>query len=91
MMTVLHCRNHGVNDLLVVHDSFSTSIGHVAELGRCVREAFVDLYDGYCLYTDVLNQTIARLDDPAAADLPPIPKKGSLDLNQVINSQYAFS
>jgi len=91
MMTVLHCRNQGVNDLLVVHDSFSTSIGHVAELGRCVREAFIDLYDGYCLYTDVLEQTIARLDDPASADLPTVPEKGKLKLDDLIDNPYAFS
>lgn len=91
MMTVLHCRNHGVEDLLVVHDSFSTSIGHVAELGRCVREAFIDLYDGYCLYEDVLNQTIARLDDPASAHLPTVPTKGTLDLDGVMGNPYAFS
>ena len=64
MMTVLHCADQGVTDMLVVHDSFSTTIGNVNELSICAREALIDLYDGYCLYTDVLEQCKARHPDP---------------------------
>lgn len=91
MKTVLLCKEYGVYDIMVVHDSFSVPIGDVQALSYCVRQAFVDLYEGYCLYTDVLEQTKARLADPEAADLPEVPEQGTLNLQDVLLSSYAFS
>ena len=91
-MTVLRLAAFGVSDIMVVHDSFSTTIANVRELSKCVREAFIDLYDGYDLYADILNQTKQRLGTAAAtADLPTLPEHGTLDLMGVLKSQYAFS
>ena len=55
MMTVLRCIDYGVTDIMVVHDSFATTIGGAQRMSQAIREAFVELYDGYCLYSDVLN------------------------------------
>ena len=55
-----------------------------------IRRAFVDFFDGYCLYEDVLNQVREQLDDPDNADLPEIPAKGTLDLEGVMDSDYNF-
>ena len=61
-------------------------------MSTCIRQAFVNLYKDYCLYTAVLEQTIARLDDPANADLPTrIPDKGTLDIELVLQSDYFAS
>ncbi len=95
MKTVLMLDDNDVTDVMVVHDCFATTIDNVEVMSACVRAAFRDLYKDYCLYTDVLEQTIAQLDNPEDADLPDIPPKGSddgeLDLDEVLRSDYAFS
>jgi DNA-directed RNA polymerase len=63
-MTVLRFAAFGCTDIMVVHDSFSTTIGNAKELSRCVREAFIELYDGYDLYADILKQSRERHPDP---------------------------
>ena len=95
MKTVLLLDDHDVTDIMVVHDCFATTIDNVETMYLCVRKAFRDLYSDYCLYTDVLNQTIAQLDHPETADLPSLEsvrtKEAELDLDEVMESPYAFS
>ena len=87
---VLLCRDMGVKNMMCVHDSFSTSIGSAFTMSWAIRRAFVDFFDGYCLYEDVLAQVREQLDDPDNADLPEIPAKGDLDLEGVMKSDYNF-
>lgn len=89
MLTVLTCSANGVRDLMVVHDSFSTTVGNAQTMWDSIRDSFVQLYDGYCVYTDLLEQVKEQLDDPDNADLPEqIPEKGTLDIHEVKNSPY---
>lgn len=95
MKTVLLMREHGALDLMTVHDSFSTTIGNVGVMSASVRQAFYDTFADYCPYTDLLNQTLARLSE-RGIDLPEnphdeIPEPGTLDLSEVLKSDYAFS
>ena len=91
MMSVQTCASHGVTDLMVVHDSFSTTIADASTMSWAIREAFVQLYYDYCLFSDIKEQVLAMLDQPELADLPDIPYKGSLDIEAVLQSDYAFS
>ena len=91
MKAVNLCSAYGVKDMMTVHDSFSTTIGNAAVMSRAIREAFVDLYDGYCLYSDLKKQTVDRLSLQANQDLLVVPEKGDLDLSEVLDSNYCFS
>ena len=95
MKTALLCHELGVDDLMVVHDSFAATLGNIDKLTFAVRRAFVDLYKDYNLYEDFRQQCADRLDDPALIDrLPPVPKireNGTLDLEGVLESEYCFS
>ena len=92
MKTVMLMREAGVLDLMTVHDSFSTTIGNVATMSAAIRQAFFWLFDNHCPYTELLEQTLARLEqEPDADDIPTIPEKLDLDLSEVLRSQYAFS
>ena len=95
MKTALLCHELGVNDLMVVHDSFAATLGNIETLTFAVRRAFVDLYKDYNLYEDFRQQCADRLDDPALIDrLPPVPsirEEGTLDLEAVMKSDYCFS
>ena len=91
LKTVLKCAEAGCLDVMVVHDSFSTSIGQTAILARAVREAFVELYQDYNIYEDLLEQVREQLDDPDNADLPEVKQRGTLDILEVLNSDYFCS
>lgn len=90
MMSVNKCSDAGINDLLVVHDCYSTTIGKAKEMSLLTREAFIELYDGYCVYEDLKEQTLMRLDN-APDNFKEIPPKGDLDINEVYKSDYFFS
>jgi DNA-directed RNA polymerase len=60
-------------------------------MAQCLRLAFVDLYEDYNLYEDIRDQVLAQLDNPEDADLAPLPKRGDLDVRQILASDYAFS
>ena len=95
MMTALMCQELGVDDLMVVHDSFATNLDGIAGLAWAVRRAFVNLYKEYNLYQEFRDQCAARLSDPdRIARLPEVPEirnTGKLDLEGVMESDYCFS
>ena len=96
MMTALKCAEKGVNDLMVVHDSFATTIAHADQMEASVKEAFVELYTDYCVYTDVMEQCKARHSDPDSVEWPDVPRKGDkdgnlLNLKDIPNCPYPFS
>ena len=90
-MTVLNCiDNYRVRDFFLIHDSFGVMPADCPAMYTAVRQSFVELYSSTCLYSMLRNQVENYLDAPDAAELPEIPAKGDLDLNQVLTSQYCF-
>ena len=57
---------------------------------KAVREAFIEQYEGDCLYQHLKDQVVEQLEHPEKADLPEVPAKGTLDLKQIVNSDYCF-
>ena len=88
MLTVLRCADHGVADLMVVHDSFATTCGNADVMRDAATDAMVEMYDGYCLYSDLLEQCKARHPDPDNVEWPEVPAKGDLDITKVRESDY---
>ena len=89
--TVLKCLDeYGIKDFFLIHDSFATTPARTQDMFYAIREAFIEQYDGECLYQRLKDQVVSQLDHPEKADLPEIPRKGSLDLKQIINSWYCF-
>ena len=70
----LRCQAEDI-PLWVVHDSFSTLAPFVVRLNVILREEFVALFDGYCLYQDLLKQNAHRLPPEALVNLPIDPRK----------------
>tara|TARA_R100000742_G_C4278672_1_gene101809 strand:- start:1277 stop:3766 length:2490 start_codon:yes stop_codon:yes gene_type:complete len=91
LMTILHCRSYGVQSFFVVHDSFATVIDHTWTMFHCVRSTFVDMYKDWCLYEDMKDQVAQQLNDPMKITTIKIPEKGTLNLEEVRNSDYCFS
>jgi DNA-directed RNA polymerase, mitochondrial len=71
-----------------VHDSFWTHACDYEVLSATLREQFVQLYSLPILAN--LKASLER-DYPEAGPLPPLPKRGDLDLKVVLKSPYFFS
>ena len=89
--TVLECFDkYGIKDFFLIHDSFATCPADTVLMFKAVREAFIKQYEGDCLYQHLKDQVIEQLEHPEKADLPEVPEKGTLDLQQIIESDYCF-
>jgi DNA-directed RNA polymerase len=88
-MTVNRAVKSGISSFATVHDSFGTHAADSPALARCLREAFVDLYENNTPLEDLRDELEHLLPDDE--ELPPLPKKGSLDLHQVLESVYFFA
>ena len=83
IIAVVKAKEIGLNNIGVVHDSFSTHACNVDALGTVVREAFVEVYK-----EPVLDNLRQQFQDLADEPLPSTPPMGSLDINEVIESPY---
>jgi DNA-directed RNA polymerase len=85
-MSIVRALDLGITDFDMVHDSFGVHAACMtAFLSKCVKPAFIDMYGN----SDRLIELRERL--PPDLDLPPLPERGSLDLQGVADSQFFFS
>lgn len=89
MLTVNFAKQKGINAFSLIHDSFGTHAANTTEFFYTIREQFVQMYEDYCPFEEIAYQTTKSIKDKTK--VPPIPKKGTLDLSGVINSLYAFA
>ena len=95
MLAANKCREYGVDNLLVVHDSFATDAANAHLMNECVRAAFVELYLEQDHFGDLLEQCKVTLDaagvDISKIDWPQVPEPGTLDLMRIMDCLWAFS
>lgn len=91
MLTVCEAHTRGISSFSMVHDSYATHAADADTLAATLRNTFVQQY----LENDVLAifraQLEAQLKPELAAQLPPIPASGNLDLQLVKSSVYFFA
>ena len=78
-------------DQMPCHDAFSTTAGNAAELGRIVRESFIELSESNPLQKikeDLEARYGISLDSKKANENLPTP--GALDLAAIINTDHSF-
>ncbi len=87
MMTVLKCKERGIDNFAAIHDSYGTHAADLTELSVVLRETFVDIYskDRLAMLRDEM------LEQFPDAKLPELPAKGSLNLQEVFDSDYFFA
>ena len=89
-LTVAIAVSEGITHFAMVHDSFGVHAADVTRFSKIIREAFVEMYQ-----TDVLSEFFEsakpRINPEFLKDIPPIPERGSLDLNGVLGSEFFFS
>lgn len=90
MRTVNYCLDVGMKDFCMIHDSYGAHAADAEELSYQLRRAFVDQYKGDVL-RDFRDQLAGQLPEELAAELPPLPPMGTLDLDSVMESDYFFA
>jgi DNA-directed RNA polymerase len=78
----------GLESFAMIHDSYGTLAADTDTLRDCLRQAFAQMYQ-----FDVLQSFAAEIQAglPAGVKLPDLPKKGTLDINQVLQSDFFFA
>ena len=92
MKTVLRAKDSGVTDFFLIHDSFASMPNDTPIIYAAVRETFVEMYDGRCVYTDLLVEVRQQLSVRGRDTLGiKVPEKGTLNLKGVLQSEYCFA
>ena len=88
-LTVNKATSAGLTSFGMIHDAYGCPAADMPVLTRTLRESFIEMYS-----TDVLGDLLAKLAKAIPQDkhnkLTPLPKKGSLDITQVLESEYFF-
>ena len=80
----------GTPCLHMVHDSYGTHACDSSHMYNAIRESFSEIYS-----EDVLrrfyDEVVGQVPPDIAEDMPPPPIRGSLDISQVLSSDYFFA
>ncbi|SAK95803.1 DNA-dependent RNA polymerase [Caballeronia temeraria] len=108
MAVVLKAVDNGINDFLLIHDSFAALPNQMPKFNVLIRDAFVELYENNEPLEGVLSNAVddimALVEKCDSADVMSklqksmkdlgklgIPAKGTLDLEAIRQSPYAFA
>jgi DNA-directed RNA polymerase len=86
-LTIDRCKDIGIDDFAMVHDSYGTHAPNMPAMSQLLREAFVDMYEKH----DVLQELKDHVESYTEGALPEPPAKGSLNLHNVLESKYFFA
>lgn len=90
--TVVHThRKYGVMSFAVIHDSFGTIPADAEYLFRGVRETMVETYRDNDVLLDFYEQFECQLHESQRDKLPELPKKGKLNIEDILSSDFAFA
>jgi len=84
-LTVEKCRAKGVNNYMLIHDSFGVPANDVNKLNNAVRESFVELFEG-----KPLNSWVSQISPSHTKEAENI-MINTLDIGDVLDSTYIFS
>lgn len=90
MLTVDACVDAGIHQFAMIHDSYGCPAGQGDLMFSLVREVFAETYKQNDVLQDLHDQVENMLSPKKAKKLPPTPKHGTLDLDVVKQSMYAF-
>lgn len=91
MLTVLRAKQEGIDDFLLIHDSFSTHACNTGMWAVIIRDEFVKMYSQHDVFEDFYWRVWSTIDEKNRDKVPLPPSKGDLDLSEVLLSDYAFS
>lgn len=82
---------YGVEFFALIHDSFGTIPAKAGAMFKAVRETMVDTYTENDVLEDFREQFMEQLHESQLDKMPPTPDKGTLDITQILESEFAFA
>ena len=90
ILSINKATQRGIDSFALIHDSFGTYAADTEDMLEALKEAFVEMYS--CDNLSKFRDEIAAQMPPDLVELiPPLPSKGSLDINKVKEAKYIFS
>lgn len=91
-MTVLYAhRKYDIESFAVIHDSFGTIPADAGKLFKAVRETMVQTYEHNDVLQDFHDQFFDQLHESQLEKMPSIPKRGKLNIREILESDFAFA
>ena len=90
LLTVDALLQCGITYMSMVHDSFAVHAGMVDELCFLLRQSYVEMYSVDRLQA-FADEVVDPLPDDLRRQIPPLPPKGNLVLEQIEASEYFFA
>lgn len=91
-MTVVYAHEkYGIESFALIHDSFGTIPADAGKLFKAVRETMVITYENNDVLADFYDQFADQLHETQLDKIPPLPKKGNLNLQDILKSDFAFA
>ena len=90
MMIVAMAKAEGIDHFALIHDSFGTTAAKTERFYHIIREAFVTLFTDWDILEFIAEQLIEQVPEDQRSEVPPLPTKGTLDIELVKQSVYCF-
>ena len=88
MMFTTNCSEEkGIKSFAMIHDDFGTHAGNTEEFRDTIRQTFVNMYKNSEPLHDLYVSCALILE---TGDLPAVPEYGTLDLDDILDSEYFF-
>lgn len=84
-------RAYGIRFFALIHDSFGTIPAYAGRMFRAVRETMVETYENNDVLDEFRNEFMDQLHETQLEKMPALPKAGSLDIRQILESDFAFA
>lgn len=91
MLTVNAAVRDGIRNIATVHDSFGCLAPQAARFNEIIREEFVSMYAQHDVLAEVFEQAKRDLRQHNWHRLPDAVAKGALNIEEVLNAQFAFA
>jgi DNA-directed RNA polymerase len=89
MLCVVKAARSRIQSFAMVHDSYGTHAADADEMARCLRESFVEMYQRQDVLADFRDEISGVLSE--GVELPELPPQGSLDISEVLDSEFFFA
>lgn len=82
---------YGIESFALIHDSFGTIPADAGNLFKAVRETMVETYEENDVLADFYEQFADQLHESQLDKMPELPTKGTLNLQDILKSEFAFA
>lgn len=82
---------YDITSFALIHDSFGTLPADAGKLFKAIREAFVTMYKEHDVLLELSKHVEPMLHESQLKKFPELPEKGNLNIEDVLDSKFAFA